>query len=345
LTLRNSLPPAKYSEIEKARDFFDQLLPRLSSLPGVESVGAISGLPVSFQGGGTTLQIEGRSEPNKVTPLTNYRIISPDYLRTLNIPVLQGRGFTTEDHTQSEPVALISQELARVSWPNENPIGKRVRWGAADGPMMTIIGVVGDVKLHQLSTVKPQIYMPYSQAPFMPYEIAVRTKGSPLNVAAAVRQEVRNVDQDLPVARLQTMEQLMSSSITRQRFNVLLITIFGALALLLAGVGLYGVMSYLVTQNIRELGIRMALGAQIKDVLRLVIGQGLRLTLIGVAIGLVGAMGLTRLIQALLFGVSATDPLTFFVVTLLLAIVAVCACYFPARRATKVDPIIALRCE
>ncbi|HKQ77150.1 MAG TPA: ABC transporter permease [Blastocatellia bacterium] len=345
LTLRVILPDAKYPDIEKKRAFFDQILQRLEALPGVESVGAISGLPVSFQGGGATFQIEGRAEPNNVTPMTTYRIVSHDYFRAMKIPLVAGRVFNAQDRVSAEPVAVISESLALASWPNENPLGKRVRWGAANGPPLTIAGVVKDVKLHQLRQVRPQLYMPYAQAPFAPYEIALRTTTDPLSLASAARYEVWAVDKDIPIANVRLMEQILAGAISRERFNALLLAVFAGLALALALIGIYGVMSYTVTQCAREIGIRMALGAQARDVMKLVVGQGFALTVTGVVIGLIGAWGLTRLMEKLLYGVTATDPLTFVCVSLLLVSIALLACYLPARRATKVDPMIALRRE
>src|SRR5215468_7400398 len=337
LTLRLILPDAKYPDIGKKRAFFDQALSRLETLPGVESVGVINGLPVSFQGPGATFQIEGRAEPNNVTPRTTYRIVNPDYFRTMKIQLVAGRVFNAGDRNGAEPVAVISEALALASWPNENPLGKRVRWGMANGPQMTIVGVVKDVKLHQLRQARPQLYMPYAQAPVAPYEIALRTKTDPLSLASAVRYEVWAVDKDVPIANLCTMEQILAGSISRERFNALLLAVFAGLALALALIGIYGVMSYTVTQSTREIGVRMALGAQSQDVMKLVIGQGLALTAAGLVVGLAAAFALTRLMKNLLFGGSDTETLTLIVTSQLLTLIASLACYIPARRATKVD--------
>jgi putative ABC transport system permease protein len=345
LTLRIILPEAKYPDVEKKRIFYDQLLPRLAALPGVESAGAISGLPISFQGGGSTFPIEGRGGSDRMTPMTTYRVVSPDYFRTMKIQLVAGRVFTSQDRAGGAPVAVIGESLARAAWPDENPLGQRLRWGSASSPPMTVVGVVKDVKLHQLTQAGPQLYMTYPQGPTDPYEVALRTKADPLGLASAVRREVWNVDKDVPIANVRTMEQVLAGSIARERFNMALLAVFAALALALALIGIYGVMSYTVTQSTREFGIRLALGARTGDLLKLVIGQGLALTLTGVAIGVAGAFGLTRLLANLLHGVKATDPLTFTGVSASLIVVAIFACYLPARRAAKVDPMVALRHE
>jgi putative ABC transport system permease protein len=344
LTMNLSLPTEKYDTDEKRAAFYDQLIPRLAALPGVESVAAINGLPVSFQGGGSTFGIEGRAEPNNFTALSTYRIINADYFKTMRIPLIAGRVFTEQDTRDFEPVAIISASLARISWPGEDPLGKRIRWGS-EGKWMKIVGIVGDIKLSQIAEATPHVYMPYTQAPRHPYEVALKTKVDPLTLATAMRKEVWAVDSNLPVADVQTMEQLLASSISRPRFNMLLLGLFAAIALLLAVVGIYGVMSYTVTQNTREIGIRMALGARKRDVLKLVISHGLLLAVAGVGLGLAGAFALTRLMVSLLYGVSATDPLTFITVSALLVAVALLACYLPAQRASKVDPMVALRYE
>jgi putative ABC transport system permease protein len=343
LTMNLTLPETKYSTPKSRTAFYDQLLPRLAALPGVESVGVINGLPVSWGGGGSTFKIEGRAEPNDNTPISTHRIINADYFRTMRIPLAEGRYFTQQDTSGSEPVAIISESLAHISWPGDQPIGRRIRWD--EGPWMTIVGVVKDVRLSRRADANPHVYMPYPQVSLAPYQLALRTKIEPQALVAAVRKEVRAIDNELPVAEISTMDQILSKSISRSRFNMMLLVTFAALAGLLAAIGIYGVMSYTVAQSTREIGIRMALGAQQNDVLRLVVGQGLVLILLGLGIGFAGAFGLTRLMASLLFGVTVTDPVTFGGVSAVLMIVATLACYVPARRATKVDPLVALRYE
>ncbi|MGA9769124.1 MAG: ABC transporter permease [Blastocatellia bacterium] len=341
LAMQVQLSSSRYGEQNKRTAFFDQLLEQIEALPGVESAAVINGLPVSFQGGGSTFKIEGRAEAQSTTPMCTYRIISPDYFRTLGIPLLSGRDFSRSD---SEPCAIISESLARRVWPDGDALGQRIKWAGDDSPRL-IVGIVKDVKLSLTAEVKPHVYMPYSQIEIAPYEMVIRTKTDGAGLSAAIRSEVWAIDKDQPVSNIRTMEQILSGSIARQRFNLLLLGIFAALAMALASVGIYGVMSYTVTQNTREIGIRMALGARAGDVLKLVVGQGLALTFIGVGIGIGAAFALTRLMASLLFEVRATDPATFVLYSAILTGVALGACFIPARRATKVDPMVALRYE
>jgi putative ABC transport system permease protein len=267
----------------------------------------------------------------------------------MGIELLQGRLFGEQDRAGSPRVAVISETMARRLWPGENPVAKRFKPGPSDSsiPWFEVVGVVKDVRQYELNAdPKLQMYLPYVQpTAFQPSYLVVRADVEPLSLAAAVRKAVWEIDQDQPVSNVRTMEDVLSESIARQRFSTLLLGIFAAVALALAAVGIYGVMSYSVTQRRHEIGIRMALGAQGRDVLRLVIGQGMRLALAGVMTGLVAAFGLTRLMQGLLFGVSATDPLTFALLSFLLATIALLACWVPARRATRVDPMAALHYE
>ena len=344
LAMQVQLSSSKYVDQSKRTAFFDQLLQQVESLPGVESAGIINGLPVSFQGGGSTFTIEGRAEAEATTPMCTYRIISPDYFRTMRIPLVSGRDISRHDSETAEHVAIISESLARQVWPDGNALGQRIKWGGDDSPM-SIVGIVKDVKLSLTAEIKPHVYIPYSQVHIAPYEMVIRTKTDAPALSAAIRSEVWSIDKDQPVSNIRTVEQILSGSIARPRFNLLLLGIFAALAMALAAVGIYGVMSYTVTQNTREIGIRMALGARPGDVLKFVVGQGLALTLIGVGIGIAAAFALTRLMENLLFEVTATDPATFVLYSAILTGVALVACFVPARRATKVDPMVALRYE
>ena len=272
------------------------------------------------------------------------RASSASYFRALGMPIVAGREFDAKDIPTSTGVAIINEAMAQASWPGEDPIGKRMKMGVETQPWLTVVGVVKDIRVRLGMTPTPQVYLPYTQSPaFGPRDLVLRTQMEPESLAAAVRREVWAIDKDQPVANIKTMEQLLSASIERPRFNTLLFAIFSALALALAGVGIYGVMSYTITQSTREIGIRMALGARPRDVLKLTMGKGLLLTVTGVVIGLFAAFALTRVMSSLLFGVSATDPLTFALIALLLTGVALLACYVPARRATKIDPMVALR--
>ncbi len=371
LTMRIPLPEAKYPDPRGPNappppglQFFHQLLERVAALPGVESAGVTSILPLGVGNGwGKRFSIEGRTAPSSLDQAPNVRLafVSPDYFNTLGIAVRRGRGFTTFDRAETQQVVVINESLARRSFPNEDPLGKTIWLGAPESLLppatqvprspsvrRTIVGVIADVKSGPLETAAgPEAYVPLDQYRGEGWHsalmLAVR---SPLPVAsliAAVREQVRALDRDQPITNIATMEERLNRRLSEPRFSTLLLGLFAGVAMLLAAIGIYGVMSYAVTQRLHEIGIRMALGAARRDVLRLLIGQGMKRALLGVGIGLAGAMALTRLMRQLLFGVSATDPLTFAGVALLLTLAALLACWLPARRATKVDPLTSLR--
>jgi len=348
LTLDVGLPRTKYTGPQQAA-FFQQVIERLKSLPGVQSAGAVYPLPLSGAEEGMGFGIEGRAalapgEVNSAGP----GWVSPDYFNVMGIPLLRGRELTERDGIDSPRVLVINEAMAARYFPDEDPIGKRVAFDQVNNTpnWREIVGVIGDVKHSALdSDPKPEMYFPFTQFPSFFMTLVVRTSGDPLNLVAAARSEVLAVKNDQPISNVHTMEELLSNSIAQRRFNMLLLSIFAGVALLLAAVGIYGVMSYSVAQRTHELGVRMALGAQTSHVLALVVKQGMTLALAGVGIGLAAAFALTRILESLLYGVSSTDPLTFTVIALLLASVAFVACYLPARRATKVDPMVALRYE
>jgi predicted permease len=350
LTMQIVLPTQKYPEPANRSAFYTELLSRIESLPGVKSAAVTNWLPLTMQGDTNGISIEGRPDPPPdQKPDVVTRVISPQYFSTMSIQLLQGRQFIEQDRADSPGVAVISETMARRLWPGEDPIGKRLKVGPTTSPVpwLQIVGVVKDVRQFELdSEPRLQMYLPHDQfAFFRPNYLVVKTDGDPLSLAATVRRTVWDMDKDQPVSNIRTMEGILSESVARQRFSMLLLVTFATLALVLAAVGLYGVMSYSVAQRTREIGIRMALGAQARDVLKMVVGQGIKLVLIGVAIGLAAALILTRLMSSLLFGVSATDPTTFITISLVLISVALLASYIPARRATKIDPLIALRYE
>ena len=350
LTMRINLPELKYPDRTRRAAFYTELLHRVEALPGVRSAAVTTALPLTFKGNSNGITIEGRPEPAPdERPIVITRVISPDYFHAMSIPLLQGRSLGEQDKEDSAGAVIISETMARRFWPGEDPIGKRIKmgWSDSSNPWLSVVGVVKDVRQFELNAdPKPQIYLPYTQAGlFAPRDLVIRTTTEPLSLTAAVRNTVWEIDKDQPVSDIRTMEQILSESVSRDRFSMLLLGIFAIVALVLASVGIYGVMSYAITQRTHEIGIRMALGAQTGDVLKLAVGQGLKLVLTGVAIGLVAALLLTRVMSSLLFGVSATDPTTFVIISLVLISVAVLACYIPARRATKVNPMIALRYE
>jgi putative ABC transport system permease protein len=348
LTMKVALPELKYPDKERRAPFYRELLRRVQTLPGVQSTAVASNLPLTYTGDSIVIWVEGLADPppdQKPTIVT--RVISPHYFGTMGIQLVQGRDFTAQDKTDSPGVVVISERTAHHFWPGENPIGKRLKPGTAASPRpwMEVIGVVKDVRQMELAAEpKLQMYLPHEQVnAFPPNALVIRTNVEPLSLAATVRKTVWEIDKDQPVSNVQTMEEIVSESVTRQRFSMLLLGVFATLALVLAAVGIYGVMSYSVTQRTREIGIRMALGAQRSDVLKLAVGQGLRLVSIGVVIGLTAAFVLTRVMSSLLFGVTPTDPPTFVTISLVLISVALLASYIPALRATKIDPMVALR--
>ena len=348
LTVKLLLPASKYGEDPPCKAFFKQLTERVEGLPGVRSVGAVSYLPIAGLGAATRFVIEGRPPlPPGEELVGDVRVVDGGYFGTMRIPLLRGRTFSERELTDESHVVVINETMARDYFPGEDPIGKRVTISMKDENVPSeIIGVVRDARYVGLDTaVRPMTYWPYPELVYSGMTLVVRTEGEPLALAEAVRREVLAIDKDQPTADVRTMEAWVSDSVSKARFSTMLLGIFAGVALLLAAVGIFGVMSYAVSERTHEIGLRMALGAQTSDVLALVVRQGMVLALIGVGIGLGAAFGLTRVLASLLYGVSATDPLTFAAIAVLLASVALLACYLPARRAAKVDPMVALRYE
>lgn len=350
LTMQIALPATRYKDPQQIDSFFQQALEKIKALPAIESAGVSTSLPMSGSGSSGSFSIEGRTvAPGEMSPWGNRWFAGTTYFQTMGIPVLKGRYFDDRDVRDAPQVAIIDETMERKFWANEDPIGKRISFqrDPQGNPIWReVVGVVGHVKQKGLEGESPvQYYVPHRQLPVSGVFLVARTAAEPASLAGAVRGSIQQIDRELPVFRVTTMERMVTDSMTQRRFAMTLLGIFAVVALILASVGLYGVMSYSVTHRTNEIGIRMALGAKVTDVLAMVVGQGMKLSLAGVGIGLVGALALTRVMRTLLFSVSATDPLTFVVVALLLAGVSLVACYVPARRATKVDPMEALRYE
>ena len=346
ITMRIALLGSKYPT-DRQIAFFQEVNRRVEALAGVQSIGLISSAPLSggVYAGGFSIEDKTTSDENLAA---DRRMISPDYFNAMGIPLIKGRSFTDRDQPTSTGVALVSESWARRFLPDEDPIGKRIKLGGRDSsrPWLSIVGIAGDVRDTAVeSDAKPCVYLPYPQLPSSGMSVVVRAGFDPKALIPAIRDEVWAIDKDQPVTDIKTMDQYVADSVSPRRLNALLLGVFASLALVLASVGIYGVMAYSVTQRVHEIGIRMALGAQKTDVLRLVIAKGLTLTVIGMAIGSLAAVALTRAMKSILFGVSATDPLTYAAVAVLLAGLALLACWLPARRAANVDPMVALRCE
>ena len=355
LTLRTQLPDSKYQDTPQRSNFYQQVLQRVQSLPGVVSAGYSTSVPLAWKGGTSGFYPEGVREPIAgMSYDSNHRQVSADYLKTLKIALRQGRYFDEHDNAQSMKVAVINETMARQYWPGENVLGKRFKLGDPndkDVPWVSIVGVVADVRQMGLDEpVKAEMYFPYSQVDaqpwFAPRDLAVRTTGDdPLKLVDSIREAVRAVDRDQPISNIAVLSDLLGEEAAQRQMGMVLLSAFAVLALILASLGIYGVLAYFVAQQRNEIGVRLALGATPLKMLMLVIRKGMGLTLVGVALGVFASFALTRLMRSLLFGVGATDPLTFVAVPIVLLLVSLLACWIPASRAAKVDPMTALRYE
>ena len=345
--------PAAYSDRNVRLSFFDRLFEQAAALPGVRSVGAVSVLPVTGMGSALHFNIQGRPprSPAEYT-ISGYRVVSAGYLKTMGVPLISGRWVEDRDREGAPGVVVVNSSFARTHFPNQSPIGQHIQLGASpspDVPWMEIVGVIADVKQSLASESSLEMYLPYRQAdqvlPVTTLTLVVRTAGDPLAQTQSLRSVVHDIDPNQPITAIRSMDESVAQSIAQPRFRTVLLAVFAGIALVLAAVGIFGVMAYSVAQRTRELGLRIALGASRGRILQLVLAYGVRLTLVGVAIGLAATFLLTRYVSSLLFNVPAYDPMTLVGVVVALIVISLCACYLPARRATLVDPIVALREE
>ena len=347
LTMRIVVPAARYSQPDQVRSFYREVLRRVSALPGVTKVGASNGIPLSGSGGSGTTTIDNPAFPDdRGTPEADQRIVTPGYFEAMGMTILSGRMFDDRDSETGQPVAIIDETMARTFWPNEDPIGKRIKRGGRQStqPWLTIVGVARHVRYRTLEEPsRVQLYMPHFQVPTTGMSLAIKTHLEPGTLSTSVQREVIAVDPEQPVWAIRTMDELMATSVMRRQLIMTLLTLFAGIALMLAAVGIYGVVSYWVTQRSHEIGIRVAIGASRLDVLKMVLGQSMSVVLIGVVIGLVGAAALTQVMATLLYDVSATDAFTFATYSAALILVGLLASYLPARRATRIDPVTMLR--
>jgi putative ABC transport system permease protein len=351
LAIRLEVPRTRYGEFAKRSEFFERVLERVRALPGVKAGGFTSALPLTWEGGTSGFTPEGMALDPNISYDANNRVVTPGYFEAMRIPLRRGRLFDKSDGQDAPPVAIINETMARKFWPNQDAVGKRFKFGSPQDqtPWRRIAGVVGDVRQMRLNEPpRQEMYFPYWQAKenwMVPRDLAIRTSADPLSLAGAVRQAVWSIDRDQPVSNVMTLDDLLDQEVAQRRVQAALLGGLAALALILACVGIYGVLSYLVTQRTQEIGIRVALGANATDVFRTVAGKGMGLAAIGIGVGVAAALALSRLLAGLLFGVHATDPITYAAAVSVFAAVALLACYFPARRASRVDPMVALRYE